>query len=629
MDQLIFLIPILPLIGFVLNGLFGKRMPKNIVGALGTIMVFIPFVLTTILFSNISPQHPEFYQNILSWMKFGNTEINFSFQVDALSVMMMMIITGIGTLIHIYSIGYMHEDDGFYKFFAYLNLFIFSMLLLVMGSNFIVMFFGWEGVGLCSYLLIGFWYQNKEYGKAARKAFIMNRIGDLGLLLGIFLIWNQFGTLEYHKVFELATTTGGSTTLTIATICLFIGAMGKSAQIPLYTWLPDAMAGPTPVSALIHAATMVTAGIYMIVRCHVLYDAAPSTQHFIAIVGIATSLFAAIIGLRQNDIKKVLAYSTVSQLGFIFLALGVGAYTNAMFHLMTHAFFKALLFLAAGSVLHGLHHEQDIRKMGGLKKLMPLTYWTFLIGTLAICGFPLFSGFFSKDEIMADVFKESPILWGLALISATMTSIYMIRLFLLTFHGEYRGTDEQKHHIHESPLLITLPLIVLAILSVIGGLFNLPPFMGHGISHGLKHWLEPILGDSLEIELSLGTQAMLAGATLLALLIAFLYSRHKYIRNKEVPVEDYQQAGMLKLVAHKFYIDEIYDRLFVRPIEWCGDMFHKIIETKMIDGAVNGSAKLVDRGSNLFRWIQNGNIEYYLLGMTVGIVFIFLCKLLF
>jgi NADH-quinone oxidoreductase subunit L len=367
----------------------------------------------------------------------------------------------------------------------------------------------------------------------------------------------------------------------------------------------------------------------MIVRCHVLYDAAPSTQHFIAIVGIATSLFAAIIGLRQNDIKKVLAYSTVSQLGFIFLALGVGAYTNAMFHLMTHAFFKALLFLAAGSVLHGLHHEQDIRKMGGLKKLMPLTYWTFLIGTLAICGFPLFSGFFSKDEIMADVFKESPILWGLALISAAMTSFYMIRLFLLTFHGEYRGTDEQKHHIHESPLLITLPLIILAILSVVGGLFNLPHFMGHGISHGLKNWLQPILGHPLEMELSISTQAMLAGATLLALLIAFLYSRHKYISNKAVPVEDYEQTGMLKLVAHKFYIDEIYDRLFVMPIEWCGDMFHKIIETKIIDGVVNGTAKLVDRGSNLFRWIQNGNIEYYLLGMTVGIVFIFLCKLLF
>jgi NADH-quinone oxidoreductase subunit L len=629
MEQIIFLIPLLPLIGFLINGLLGKKIPKTIVGIIATTMVFVPFVLSLLLFANLSHERTVFLQHLFSWIKFGSTEINFSFQVDALSAMMMLIITGIGTLIHLYSMSYMKDDEGFYKFFAYLNLFIFSMLLLVMGSNFIVLFFGWEGVGLCSYLLIGFWYKNIEYGKAARKAFIMNRIGDLGLLLGVFLIWNQFGSLEYQKVFELAATTGGSTTLTIATLCLFIGAMGKSAQIPLYTWLPDAMAGPTPVSALIHAATMVTAGIYMIVRCNVLFDACPDTLHFIAIIGIATSLFAAIIGLRQNDIKKVLAYSTVSQLGLLFLSLGVGAYTSAMFHLMTHAFFKALLFLAAGSVLHGLHHEQDIRKMGGLKKLMPITYWTFLIGTLAICGFPLFSGFFSKDEILADVFKESPFLWALALISATITSFYMLRLFLLTFHGTYRGTEEQKHHIHESPALITIPLIILAILSVIGGVFNLPPFMGESISHGLKHMLTPILGEHTEETLSYGLQAMLAGSTALALIIAYFYSKNKYIDKAEIPLIDQQQTGALKLIANKFYVDEIYDRLFVKPIEWTGEMFHKTIETKWIDGMVNGTGTLINKGSELFRWLQNGNIEYYLLGMTVGMVLIFLFKLLF
>ncbi|KAF1857627.1 hypothetical protein Lal_00014640, partial [Lupinus albus] len=436
------------------------------------------------------------------WFTVAGVQVNFGFQVDQLSLMMMMIITGIGSLIHLYSIGYMSHDKGFYKFFTYLNLFIFSMLLLVMGSNYLILFIGWEGVGLCSYLLIGFWYQNQEYGKAARKAFIMNRIGDLGLLLGIFLIANQTNAVDYLSVAQNASKFEiDGVVIMFITLSLFIGAMGKSAQIPLFTWLPDAMAGPTPVSALIHAATMVTA-----VRSNFLYHLAPSTLDFILYIGLATSLVAAFIGLRQNDIKKVLAYSTVSQLGFMFIALGAEAYTSAMFHLMTHAFFKALLFLGAGSVIHAISGEQDMRFMGGLKSKIPVTYWTFLIGTLAIAGIPPLSGMVSKDEILTALWAKSPIVWAITLFSAALTGIYMFRLLFLTFFGTFRGTEEQKHHLHESPISMTLPLVVLAVLSVVGGFFNLPHFLGEGITHP---------------EIEFGTEMILLALTIVMVAVIF------------------------------------------------------------------------------------------------------------
>lgn len=486
MSQLIPIIPLLPLLGFIIIGLFGNKLNKTLAGGIASATVLGAFVASLALFFNIHQNHKAFEYIAFTWIKAGGFQADMGFLIDELSVWMMLVITGIGFLIHIYSTGYMAHDPGFSRFFAYLNLFIFSMLLLVMGNNFLILFIGWEGVGLCSYLLIGFWYKNNEYGKAARKAFIMNRIGDLGLLLGIFLIFTTIGTVNYANLNTLVAT-ATPTTLTVIAILLFVGAMGKSAQIPLYTWLPDAMAGPTPVSALIHAATMVTAGIYMVVRTNVIYTASPFALAFVALIGLATSLFAAIIGLRQNDIKKVLAYSTVSQLGLMFLALGAGAYASAMFHLTTHAFFKALLFLGAGSVIHAMSGEQDIRNMGGLKDKLPQTFRIFLIGTLAIIGFPLLSGFFSKDEILANVFAYSPVLWFFGLVSSVITAFYMLRLLFLTFYGNFRGTEQQAHHLHESPASMTIPLWILAGLSVIGGLLNLPHFIFHESGSWLAH----------------------------------------------------------------------------------------------------------------------------------------------
>ena len=631
MQQFIYLIPLLPFLGFALNGSLGKRLPKVMVGAIASLMVFVPFLISFMLFLQLDETHIRFSQTLFNWIGFDTLNINFALQVDALSVTMMMVITGIGTLIHIYSMGYMHDDDGYHKFFAYLNLFIFSMLLLVMGSNFLVMFFGWEGVGLCSYLLIGFWYTNRDYGKAARKAFIMNRIGDLGLLIGMFIIYEQFGSFDYDKVFETASAIGGSDMLTLATFCLFIGAMGKSAQIPLYTWLPDAMAGPTPVSALIHAATMVTAGIYMIVRCNVLFSMCPDTMHFIAIIGIATSLFAAIIGLRQNDIKKVLAYSTVSQLGLMFLAVGVGAYSSAMFHLITHAFFKALLFLAAGSVIHAMGGEQDIRKMGGLKGKIKITFMVFAIGTIAISGIPPFSGFFSKDEILAEVFMHNKLLWALAFISSMITGIYMFRLLFVTFFGKFRGTHEQEHHIHESPFTMLFPLIVLAILAVIGGFLNLPEFVGEHNAQNLHHFLQPILAGSAEVPnlLAPSMEYLLMSLAVAGALIIAAVTYVIYASRNSVPTEDENVHGLEKIVAQKFYVDEIYDMVFVKPIEMIGSFLSNIVESKIIDGAVNLTANATEFSGGMIRKIQSGNIEWYLTLMSIGMVLIFLFKVLF
>ncbi len=621
----LFLIILIPLIGFAVTGVLGKYLPKMVTGWIASLAILVSFILSVGVFNQLRLNPTGIHQSLFTFLSVGNIHIEFSLLADRLTAIMMLVITGIGFLIHVYSIAYMKEDAGFYKFFAYLNLFIFNMLVLVMGSNFLMLFFGWEGVGLCSYLLIGFWYENPDFGKAARKAFVMNRIGDLGLLIGLFLILAEFGSLEYAVVFDkISNHQFDGTMITAIAILLFVGAMGKSAQIPLYTWLPDAMAGPTPVSALIHAATMVTAGIYLVVRCHVIYDIAPVAQHLILYIGLATSILAALIGLKQNDIKKVLAYSTVSQLGLMFVALGVGAYSAAMFHLITHAFFKALLFLGSGSVIHGMHHEQDIRKMGGLRKYMPITYWTFLLGTLAICGAPFFSGFFSKDEILADVFKHDIIIWALCLGSAALTCVYMIRVFMVTFLGSFRGTEEQKHHLHESPLLITLPLVILAILAVLGGILNLPPVFGASMANGLKNWLEPIF-DHLHGEhdgLSTTTQIILASTTIVVLILAFIYTRSKYVVKNIVPETDAEMAGAGKVLANKFYVDEIYDAAFVEPINLSGNLLYSHVDRKWIDGLANGVGKGINWCSNLLGKIQNGNIEYYLLYMACAIILI-------
>jgi len=631
MENLVYAIILLPLLGFLINGLFGKNLPKIVVGSLATAMVFASFCIAVSIFMNFDSESQPVIVKAFEWFRVNGVQINFGFQIDQLSLMMIMIITGIGSLIHLYSIGYMSHDKGFYKFFTYLNLFIFSMLLLVMGSNYLILFIGWEGVGLCSYLLIGFWYTNEEYGKAARKAFIMNRIGDLALLIGIFMLASQTNAVDYLTIrenagkFEL----DGSVIIFI-TASLFIGATGKSAQVPLYTWLPDAMAGPTPVSALIHAATMVTAGIYLVVRSNFLFTLAPSVQDGILFIGFLTAALAGFYALRQNDIKKVLAYSTVSQLGFMFIALGLGAYTTAMFHVMTHAFFKALLFLGAGSVIHAMSNEQDMRFMGGLKKYIPLTHATFLIGTLAISGFPLLSGMISKDEILVAAFAKNPIYWVFLFILAAVTATYMFRLYYLTFHGEFRGTEEQKHHLHESPTNMTLPLIVLAILSVVGGLINLPHFIGHGHYARLMEWLKPVLTEEsfnqMETTLSgvpFGTEMILLGATVLMFFAVWFVVKNTYVNKKKQALPEEQYTGWEKLSARKLYVDELYNALIVKTVEGLGrggKMFDKGILDRFVDFVGEGAE---DSGKAMKR-IQNGNVENYILIMSlaVGIILI-------
>ncbi|MEY4002908.1 MAG: NADH-quinone oxidoreductase subunit [Bacteroidota bacterium] len=621
---MLFIILLSPLIGFLFSGIIGKYLPEKITGWISSLSILVSFVLSLQVFQGLSDTNggPAFEAIGFTFLSVGDIFVDFAIQADRLTSLMMLVITGIGFLIHLYSISYMHGDKGFYKFFAYLNLFVFNMLVLVMGSNFLMLFFGWEGVGLCSYLLIGFWYRNAEYGKAARKAFIMNRIGDLGLLVGLFLVISSCKSLNYSDVFAAAKS-GGLSTEMVTAICIsfFIGAMGKSAQIPLYTWLPDAMAGPTPVSALIHAATMVTAGVYLVVRCNVLFEMAPAAQQLILWIGLSTSILAALIGLKQNDIKKVLAYSTVSQLGLMFIALGVGAYSAAMFHLITHAFFKALLFLGSGSVIHGMGGEQDIRKMGGLKSYMPVTYYTFLIGTLAISGMPLFSGFFSKDEILATVFTQQPIVWFLAVVSALITGVYMFRVFLVTFMGSFRGTETQKQHLHESPALITVPLIILAILSLVGGLLNLPELFTHDHAQWLKHWLSPVLGNAQDDlhHPSHSTEWMLMGLAVSVFIAAFLYTRNKYISHASVPEEDAEMTGAAKWSAHKFFVDELYDKVFVRSSESLGSTMNKA-DSGIFAGLMGWVSSGISYMSGLFSKVQNGRIQYYLLYMVIGVI---------
>ncbi len=625
MINLVWLIPLFPLLGFLINGLGRNMLSKTLVSFVGCFSVLASFAVSVGIFLELnSSETKSFIVPIFDWISAGAVKIPFSFLIDPLSALMLLIVTGIGFLIHVYSTGYMNHDAGFGKFFSYLNLFIFFMLLLVLGSNYVVLFIGWEGVGLCSYLLIGFWFSNAAYASAAKKAFIMNRIGDLGFLIAVFLIFTTFNSVEFANVFpQAANMVSGDSTLILITALLFVGAIGKSAQIPLFTWLPDAMAGPTPVSALIHAATMVTAGIYMIARSNILFTLAPETLAVVSIIGLATLLMAAAIAVSQTDIKKVLAYSTVSQLGYMFLGLGVGAYTGAFFHVITHAFFKALLFLGAGSVIHAMSNEQDMRNMGGLRKKLPITFLTMMIGTIAISGIPPFSGFFSKDEILAHVYDHNKVFWMIAVIGAMFTSFYMFRMMYLTFNGSFRGTTDQEHHLHESPASMTIPLIVLAVLSALGGVIGIPAVLGGG------HWLENFLAPVFEVSksktsaltLDHTTEYVLMALSVTAALLSMLYAYVRYVRQGHIPADDRTERGLLaRLSYHKFYIDEVYNSLITRPLDSLSGFFYKTVDKAGIDGIVNGFGKGAVEASKSFRLLQTGMVGFYIFMMVAGIL---------
>jgi NADH-quinone oxidoreductase subunit L len=620
MKTIIGLIVLWPLVGFLLNGLGRNIWSKKTVATQATGYIFASFVFSLLAFWNVQEQG-AITVHYFDFINTSTVKIPFDFRVDALSSLFLLVITGVGTLIHLYSSAYMHEESAphYARYFAYLNLFIFSMLLLVLGDNYVIMFIGWEGVGLCSYLLIGYWFTNTTYNNAAKKAFIMNRIGDLGFLLAIFWLIVKLGTVSYGEVLTAESLAKlSSTDITAITLLLFVGAMGKSAQIPLYTWLPDAMAGPTPVSALIHAATMVTAGIYMITRTNIFYTHSEIAQTVVAIIGISTALLAATIAIKQNDIKKVLAYSTVSQLGYMFLGLGVGAYSGAVFHVITHAFFKALLFLAAGSVIHAMHHEQDIRKMGGLKSKLPITHLTFLIGCIAIAGVPPFSGFFSKDEILAAAYAKNPIYWFLGVVGAAMTAFYMFRLYATTFLGQFRGTEAQASHLHESPISMTLPLIILAVLSAVGGAMGVPEILGG--HHWLSHHLSSIIGAEHALHLSHTTEWILMGSSVTIALVALLIAISKY--SKQADGEP--QTALGKFLYNKWMVDELYEKAIVQPLNRFAGFLKEVVEKNVIDGLVNGTGKLVQYGARQTRLMQSGLVGYYILFMVLSIVLLFL-----
>lgn len=633
MLNLVAFILLFPLIGSAINGFFGRRLRKESVGYIACGATGLSFFISVIVFCGLlflPPEERLFEKHLFGWIQSGSFNATAGFQVDPLSALMILIVTGVGFLIHIYSIGYMHEDKGYHRYFSYLNLFTFSMLLLVLSNNFLLMFVGWEAVGLCSYLLIGFWFEKKSASDAAKKAFVVNRIGDFGFALGIMLIFLTFHSIDFTEVFSAASHGKfaiGNITITFITLLLFMGAAGKSAQIPLYTWLPDAMEGPTPVSALIHAATMVTAGVYMVARCNVLYMLSPFTMTVVACIGAATALFAASIGLMQNDIKRVLAYSTISQLGYMFLACGVGAFTAGVFHLMTHAFFKALLFLGSGSVIHAMSGEQDMRKMGGLKNHIPVTYKTFLIGTVAIAGIPPFAGFFSKDEILLEAFVRGNIIyWSIGAVAAFLTAFYMFRLLFMTFHGESRVDPHVKEHLHESPRNMTAPLIILAGLSIIGGFFGIP-----GAS-ALNHFLSPVFGGHGHGEMH-GSEAgghhggglpylMMVVSTLIAVGGIWL-AYQMYVKKQALPKKLAERFALpYKVLLNKYYIDEIYDAVFVNPVKKISVQLWKRVDAMIIDGSVNGIARFFVGTSNVLRLFQTGYVRNYAFYIVVGCIFI-------
>jgi len=628
--SLLWLVPLLPLIGAIVNGVGAGKLPRKVVSAIGVGSAGISFLIAAGCFAGLLALPPEgrrVTQTLFTWIQSGDFHAEVRYALDPLSAVMMLVVTGVGFLIHVYSTGYMGHEPAYGRFFSYLNLFMFSMLTLVLADNFVLMFLGWEAVGLCSYLLIGFWYQRPAAAEAGKKAFVVNRIGDWGFLLGIFLIFVTFNSVDFATVFTQAPLrlAAGSGVATAIALLLFLGATGKSAQIPLYVWLPDAMEGPTPVSALIHAATMVTAGVYMVARCHVLYLLSPFTMHVISIVAIATALLAATIALVQNDIKRVLAYSTVSQLGYMFVGAGVGAFTSGIFHLMTHAFFKALLFLGAGSVIHALSGEQDLWKMGGLKSHLPRTHLTFLIATLAIAGVFPFAGFFSKDEILYQAWlRGGPVLWMAGVIGAFLTAFYMFRLYFLTFHGASRVPEEAKHAIHESPNSMTVPLLALAVLSTIGGFIQAPLLPGW---QRLDAFLEPVFADAAallppaRIAQTQGSEIGLMLISLAVALVGVFVAYRFYVADPAIPRRLAEQArGIYKMLFNKYWVDEAYESLIVQPIYRGSVDLWNDFDTGVIDGAVNGVGRLIQGGSGLLRQAQVGYVQIYALILTLGAV---------
>ncbi len=636
MIQLIYLTVLLPLTGFLINGIFGSKIKnEKITGLIGSGAIGISFLIVVAAFFETLALPAEQRQHIVTlfnWLSVGSLNVSIAYQVDQLSLTMALIVTGVGFIIHVYSIGYMHGDKSFWRFFAYLNLFIFAMMNLILADNFVLLFLGWEGVGLCSYLLIGFWYDRKfeksTTSDAAKKAFVVNRIGDFGFLLGMFLIFLTFNSLNFNEVFARANALNISTTVySFIALFLFIGATGKSAQIPLFVWLPDAMAGPTPVSALIHAATMVTAGVYMVARCSIIFASAPVIMTVVAVIGLLTALFAATIGLVQNDIKKVLAYSTVSQLGYMFLAMGVGAFSAGIFHVMTHAFFKALLFLGAGSVIHGMHDEQNIQKYGGLKEYMPTTYKTFLVAAIAISGIPPLSGFFSKDEILWSAYANAGfIYWFIGVVTALLTAFYMFRLLNLTFEGKHRF-DAHHVHPHESPSLMTIPLIILAVLSILGGFIGIPEIFSGEHGNNFHGWLEPIFANA-QIRLAhYGSHTHFEEILLMVLSVigaaaSIFFARYVYLKNQKVAEHAASKyKGIYKILFNKYFVDEAYDKIIVQPIfKTSESLLWKITDVKLIDGLVNGTASLIDFVSGKVRKIQTGVAQTYAVVMMLGIV---------
>ncbi len=632
MTDLVWLIPVFPLIGFLINGLIGRRFPEKAIGWIGTASVGASFVVALFIFLELicmAPASRSVQKIVYTWMLSGDLNVPIGFLMDPLSMIMMMVVSGVGCIIHAYSIGYMHGEVGFRRYFSYLNLFVFNMLILVSANNFLLMFIGWEGVGLCSYLLIGYYYEKKSASDAGKKAFVVNRVGDFGFLLGMFLIFVTFGTFNYTEVFGAATEklTQGGTMVTLITLLLFVGATGKSAQIPLFTWLPDAMEGPTPVSALIHAATMVTAGVYMVARCSILFALAPISLTVVAVIGGATALFAATIGITQYDIKRVLAYSTISQLGYMFMACGVGAFASGIFHLMTHAFFKALLFMAAGSVMHAMSGELDMRKMGDLRKKVPYTHWTYLFGTLAIAGIFPFAGFFSKDEILYYSFQRHEGFWIVGAVAAIMTSFYMFRSVFMTFYGQSRVDHETAHHIHESPPIMIVPLMILAFLSLVGGLVGIPIFEG---LNRFGDFVAPVFAPAKAIiehgahhdgHHNVSMELILMGVSLAIAIAGLLFARWMYVSDPGVPERVIQKFPRLhKLVYNKYWIDELYDFLFVNSIVNFSRFLWKAFDEAVIDGIVNGTGAVVRGWGNALRWIQTGLVRDYAFSFLVGVL---------
>jgi NADH-quinone oxidoreductase subunit L len=647
--SLVWLAVALPLAGFLVNGALSLRRPgaKDLVSYVGVGVLLAAFVVSLAVFVEVwrSPPHAPIIVSLWRWMPVGPLQLDLAFQVDQLSAVMLLVVTGVSSLIHIFSVGYMKADPGYARYFAYLNLFVVLMLVLVLGSSFPVMFIGWEGVGLCSYLLIGFWFNDKVNADAGKKAFIMHRIGDFGFMVAMWLIWHHLGTLTFTGMVDRAPAVfpAGSATVTAITLFLFLGCTGKSAQIPLYTWLPDAMAGPTPVSALIHAATMVTAGVYLVARTNVLFALAPLSSTVVAGIGALTALFAATIALRQYDIKKVLAYSTVSQLGYMFIGVGTGAYASGVFHLVTHAFFKALLFLGAGSVIHAMHHAyhathadadaQDMRNMGGLKQYMPVTFWLMLIATLAIAGIPPFSGFFSKDEILAAAFARGGehsiyyVFYAMGIAAALLTAFYMARLVTMTFLGDNRTGEQERRHLHDAPMVMTGPLIVLGVLSALGGLINLPPLVGGGAL--LEHWLEPVTAPAHQffpLEMPHGqTELFLVGGAVLVGVLGLLAGYRATLRRR-IPsaAEAPDDTGLARVLNRKYYVDEIYDALIVHPLVWFSrTMLWRVVDEGVVDGAaVNGTAKLSRGLGWLGSRLQTGQVGVYVVLFLAGALWI-------